>query len=75
MKRFFAGLLIGIGLLIMTTSGLCSLTFAVKFWQDINAFILLVMLVCGGVPFAVGYGVFALGRLMLWEVRRDEAEE
>ncbi|WP_066722062.1 hypothetical protein [Sphingomonas pituitosa] len=75
MKRFFSGLLISIGLLIMTTSGLCSLSFVVNNWQYIDAFMLLLMLGFGGVPFAVGYGVFAAGRFMLWELRRDEQED
>lgn len=76
MKRFFGGLLLGIGILIMTTSGLCSLWVVVMTLSDLlRSNMILWLLAFGGIPFAAGYGLYALGRLMLRQARRAREEE
>lgn len=69
--RFFGGLLMAIGGLVAGLSGLCSLTFlGYAIWglfaegqrlADLGSMLLLI-LAFGGVPFALGAGVFAWGR-------------
>lgn len=67
MKRLFGGLLLGIGILVMTCSGLCSLYFLVAgFSAAIESPALLGFpLVFGGVPFAIGFGLFKWGQSLL----------
>lgn len=67
MKQLFGGLLLGVGILIMTTSGLCSLVVVVTGFgmalQD-PAIIILPLLI-GGIPFALGFGLFYWGKRLL----------
>ena len=67
MRTLFGGLLLGIGILIMTCSGLCSLyVVAIGFpalFQE--PFVILFPLIVGGIPFAIGYGLYRLGRRLL----------
>jgi len=64
MKRLFGGILLGVGLLIMTCSGLCSLSVGLGFALHAPA-MLLVVLIVGGLPFLLGYGAFRWGRSLL----------
>ncbi len=66
MKRLFGGLLLGAGLLIMTCSGLCSLVVVV-----IAPISFMFALFIGGIPFAIGFGMFKLGQHMLRESDED----
>jgi hypothetical protein len=71
-KEFFGGLLMGIGLLVMTLSGLCSGFFLVSTLGsggDLSIFTLIVLF--GGVPFIGGLGMFFGGR-ELWRAGRRE---
>lgn len=75
MTQLFGGLLLGIGILIMTCSGLCSLyVVALGFsavFQDPT--VILFPLIVGGIPFAIGFGLYRLGR---WLLRiADESED
>lgn len=67
MTRFFGGLLLAIGILIMTSSGLCSLYIVVAGFtaamRDPSLF--LFPLIIGGVPFAIGFGLYKWGRRLL----------
>lgn len=63
MKRLFGGLLLGIGILIMTCSGLCSLIVIVSGVRDPT--MLPLPLLFGGVPFLMGFGLFRWGRWLL----------
>lgn len=69
MKRLLGGLLIGAGMLIMATSGLC--TFFVVTLGGVAAleapWLIFVPIVCGGIPFLVGFGLVKLGR----SIRRE----
>lgn len=63
--RLFGALLMTVGVLMMALCGLCSLAFIVSVvgggGSDVGGMLLLVLLV-GGVPIAVGFGIFWLGR-------------
>lgn len=67
MTRLFGGLLLGVGILVMTCSGLCSLAVIVmgagEAANDPSLFLMPLMF--GGIPFAIGFGLFALGRWLL----------
>ncbi|MEO5866604.1 MAG: hypothetical protein ABIS14_14855 [Sphingomonas sp.] len=73
MRQFFGGLLLAIGILIMTGSGVC--TVAVIYMGLVGgasaapaARSLLLPLTVGGIPFAVGIGLFVTGRSLLKKV-------
>jgi len=67
MTQFFGGLLLAIGILVMTCSGLCSLVVVVAGFPAVfqEPSIIFVPLIVGGIPFALGYGSFRLGRSLL----------
>lgn len=73
MTRLFGGLLLAIGILVMTSTGLCSLYVTVVGFtaalRDPTLF--LFPLVVGGVPFAIGLGFYRWGRSLL---RRADAD-
>ena len=73
MTRFFGGLLLGVGLLIMTCSGLCSLVVVVMGFSEAlrEPSIIIVPLLVGGIPFAIGFGLFWGGRALLREADRE----
>ncbi|MDH7973592.1 hypothetical protein QH494_15480 [Sphingomonas sp. AR_OL41] len=67
MKQFFGGLLLAIGILIMTGSGLCTvvvigmgLSGGMSPADALSA--LPIPLIVGGVPFLIGLGLFFIGR-------------
>jgi hypothetical protein len=69
MRQFFGGLLMAIGILIMTGSGLCTLWIigagisSMRMGEALSA--LPIPLIVGGVPFAIGLGMFFGGRALL----------
>ncbi|KPF80304.1 hypothetical protein IP88_00630 [alpha proteobacterium AAP81b] len=78
MKRLFGGILLAVGILLMTVSGLCSFVFVAAMAASalgnpppgegyFSAAIGLIGLVAayGGVPFAIGFGLFQLGRKLV----------
>jgi len=67
MRRLFGGLLLGVGVLIMTCSGLCSLVVVVLGIGQaiVDPSVIMVPLIVGGIPFAIGLGAFLGGRLLL----------
>lgn len=75
MSRLFGGLLLGVGILIMTCSGLCSLAFIVigLTGDQQSPAMIVVPLFFGGLPFAVGFGLFQWGRYLL--TRSEEPPE
>lgn len=74
MSQLFGGLLLGVGILIMTCSGLCSLFVVVAgagvVFQEPSAILLPLMI--GGIPFAIGFGMFRWGRALLRKSRDTE---
>jgi len=68
MKEFFGGLLMAVGGLIAVLSGMCSLAmFASGLRRGLSGLAdslssLPLILLFGGVPFALGAGLFMLGR-------------
>lgn len=68
-QRFFGGLLMAVGVLIMLASGLCSVAFiAMLMGEGGNANdalqLLIAVAVFGGIPFALGVGLFVGGRAL-----------
>jgi len=70
MKQLFGGLLVAAGILIMLTSGLCTvvvigigMTQAMMDPEILGAIYL--PLIVGGVPFAIGFGLYKWGRSLL----------
>ena len=63
--RLFGALLMAVGVLMMTLCGLCSLVFVISTAGSGGGEaggMLLLVLVIGGVPIAIGFGIFWLGR-------------
>ena len=74
MTRFFGGLLLGLCILMMTLSGLCSAAVIVGGLSDAvkEPSLFLYPLIIGGVPLAIGFGMFKWGQALL---RQAEPEE
>lgn len=73
MRSLFGGLLLGVGILIMTCSGLCSLVVVFMGFGEAmrEPSIIILPLLVGGIPFAIGFGLFWWGRWLLRTVRND----
>lgn len=71
MKTFFGGVLLAIGILIAGASGLCTVVFFVTTVGRGSADAVPLMLVIGGIPFAVGMGLVFAGRALIREDRDD----
>jgi hypothetical protein len=69
MIKLFGGLLLGVGILLMTGSGICSLAvLGMGLSQGgsvATASSLGLVLLFGGIPFAMGFGLFRLGLWLL----------
>lgn len=67
MRGLFGGLLLAVGILLMTLSGLCSIAITIseigQAIKDPGLFIL--PLLFGGIPFAIGFGLFKWGKWLL----------
>lgn len=76
MKRLFGGILLAIGILIMSGSGLCSL---VVIFGGIsgtpNWGITWLALLIGGIPFGLGFALFYLGRSLLRRPKKLDEDE
>jgi len=75
MNQLFGGLLLGVGILVMTCSGLCSLVVVVMGMGMVvqEPSVLLLPLLVGGIPFAIGFGMFRWGRWLLRKADDSEA--
>jgi hypothetical protein len=71
MKGIIGGILLAMGILIAGASGLCSLAILVDTGEYGGASMLPVVLLVGGIPFAVGVLLLLGGRVLL---RQDRAE-
>jgi hypothetical protein len=74
MKGLLGGILLGVGILIAGGSGLCSLVFVVVMLSGnggSTSGMMPIVLLVGGIPFAIGIGLFYLGR---WIIRSAAAE-
>lgn len=74
MKGLFGGLLLAIGILIAGASGLCSLVVGIVSLNGETLTLVPLILLFGGVPFSIGFGLILWGRHLLRSARR-EAEE
>lgn len=72
MKRFFGGLLVAIGILLMTASGICSITVVVIGSALVinHPLVLLFPLVIGGLPFVTGGALLWVGSRVLKAANR-----
>ena len=79
MKRLFGGILLAAGILIGGASGLCTLIFlGMGLSEGVDGYtlgMLPIVLMVGGIPFAIGVGLFFGGRALLKSAREDDAEE
>ena len=67
MRQFFGGLMLAIGILIMTGSGLCTLFIIGSglSTMQIGEALTMLPLIVGGIPFLIGLGMFYGGRSLL----------
>ena len=81
MKRLFGGILLAVGILIMTCSGLCSAWIVIMGIGSIAQLgpsaltFLIVPAIIGGVPFAAGFGLFYWGRSLMREAQEVMDDE
>ena len=73
MKTLFGGILLAIGGLISLLTGLCSAYFLVMFLSsDGGGAMLPLVLLIGGIPFAIGLGLLFWGRWLLRLAREED---
>ena len=73
MKKLFGGILIAVGILIAGASGLCSLAILIGGGMGPEAISMLPMvLVIGGIPFAVGVLIAIGGGALIKSAREDD---
>ena len=78
MKVFFGGLLLATGILIAGASGLCTIAFwviALSEGPSGAAEFIVMSLVIGGIPFAIGLGLLFWGRSLLRSARAEQVIE
>jgi hypothetical protein len=77
MKGLFGGLLLACGILLMTVSGLCSAAVTVSGLSEAvrDPSLFLYPLIFGGVPFALGFGLFKAGKAVLRQQDRQPVDE
>jgi len=75
MKKLFGGILIAVGILIAGASGLCSLAILFSGGMGPEAMSMLPMvLMIGGIPFAVGVLVAIGGGALIKSARADDED-
>lgn len=74
MNRLFGGILLGVGILLMTVSGLCSAAVIVSGLSDAlkDPSLFIFPLTFGGVPLAIGFGMFKWGQALLRQADPNE---
>ena len=80
MKKLFGSLLLGCGIIFAGLSGLCALIFAGSAMAGSSSSsdlvsILPAALLFGGIPIAIGIGMYFGGRLLLREAKKEEEGE
>ena len=70
MRELIGGILLAVGLLIAGASGLCSLSLLLVSGFPVRREMLLIVLF-GGIPFLIGFGLICLGRLIVGKAKRD----
>ena len=75
MKRLFGGILIAVGVLMMTGSGLCTLAVITGSLANraTDLTIVPLALFVGAIPFALGLGLLTIGRSFVREAAEDDA--
>ena len=73
MKQVFGGVLLAVGILIAGASGLCSLYFLFSPGGELGGAmsILPLVLLIGGIPFAVGVALAFGGRALILQARKE----
>ena len=79
MQNVFGGILLGCGILIAGLSGLCTLLVVGSSLVDSGGgeFVSMIpaALIFGGIPCAIGAGIFYLGRHLMRTARKDDGPE
>ena len=67
MTKLFGGILLAVGILMMTVSGLCSLFVVIGGFREAlrEPSVIMLPAIVGGVPFLGGLGLFYAGRRLL----------
>lgn len=73
MQKLLGGIMLAIGILIAGASGLCSAVFMVSMIGQ-SPEVLPMILLFGGIPFAVGLGLFFGGRAIIRAADRGAGE-
>ena len=72
MKAIFGGILMAVGILIAGGSGLCSLMILFGGTGEFSGFEMWpVVLMVGGIPFAIGAGIAFGGHMLMRSARRE----
>jgi hypothetical protein len=71
MKALLGSILLAVGILIAGASGLCTVVFFVTAGAHGGLGVFPLMLVVGGIPFAIGLGLFFAGRALVRSGRED----
>lgn len=73
MQKLLGGIMLAIGILIAGASGLCSAVFLISMiGQSLDMLPLIILF--GGIPFALGLGLFFGGRALIRSADRDAGE-
>ena len=75
MRRLLGGILLAVGLLVMTGSGLCSLAVILSVLGSGDRGGIPFVLLIGGIPFAGGFGLFWWGVRLIRSARRPNDDE
>jgi hypothetical protein len=71
MKTLIGGILLAIGILIAGASGLCSLVVLLSSGEFGGGGMLGVVLLVGGIPFALGAGLAFAGQTLIKQARKE----
>ena len=76
MSKLLGGILMAVGILIAGASGLCSLFFLASMATSARgqggfAGLLPLVVLIGGIPFAIGFGLFRWGRAIVRKAQDD----
>ena len=75
MKQVFGSILLAVGILIAGGSGLCSLVVLGGGISNSFGEVLGIVLIVGGIPFAIGLGLFFTGRALVRQAKLETNEK
>lgn len=72
--KIFGGIIVAVGILIAGASGLCSISVLMDSGEFAGPGMWPLVLIVGGIPFAIGVGLVLAGRSVVRSANRKEAE-